>query len=471
MKRVALYIRVSSDEQAKFGDSIREQQETLTEYVEHHDDMKIVSTYIDDGISGQKLNRDEFAQLITDVQGNQIDLIIFTKLDRWFRSLKHYLNTQDILEAHNVYWFAVSQPYYDTRTAQGRAFIAQSMTWAELEAQQTSERTIAINISKVKNGEAITGSTPFGYSIKDKHLFPDDNAPIALAIFEYFDQTSSIAGTVKYLKETFGISRTRPGIRNMLKNRMYIGKYRQNNNYCPAIITESLFESVQRKLPINVKSNNKHDYIFQGLMVCGCCGRKLSAGQNTIHGRKRKDGTKKIYPSVSIYKCRYHNSDKRDCPNKKTIKETVLEGYLLDHIKEMIQFEIVAIENKKKQVIDTKARRRKIEEKLDRLKAAYLDDVIGLEEYKKDRQELQDALATFSHKPTSNISNKKSDLEELLYSGLFDHYPVLTKLEKKEFWRSFIDSITMDGDRNITVKFLESTYVLTDTDGRASFRR
>ncbi|WP_270597449.1 recombinase family protein [Enterococcus asini] len=471
MKRVALYIRVSSDEQAKFGDSIREQQETLTEYVERHDDMKIVSTYIDDGISGQKLNRDEFAQLITDVKGDQIDLIIFTKLDRWFRSLKHYLNTQDILEAHNVYWFAVSQPYYDTRTAQGRAFIAQSMTWAELEAQQTSERTIAINISKVKNGEAITGSTPFGYSIKDKHLFPDDNAPIALAIFEYFDQTSSIAGTVKYLKETFGISRTRPGIRNMLKNRMYIGKYRQNNNYCPAIIPETLFDSVQRKLPLNVKSNNKNDYIFQGLMVCNCCGRKMSAGQATRYGRPRKDGTKKHYPSVSVYKCRYHISDKRDCPNKKTIKETVLEEYLLDHIKEMIQFEIVAIENKKKQVIDTKARRRKIEEKLDRLKAAYLDDVIGLDEYKKDRQELQETLATFKQKPSADISNKKSDLEELLYSGLFDHYPVLTKLEKKEFWRSFIDSITMDGDRNISVKFLESTYVLTDTDGRASFRR
>ena len=137
----------------------------------------------------------------------------------------------------------------------------------------------------------------------------------------------------------------------------------------------------------------------------------------------------------------------------------------------MIQFEIVAIENKKKQVIDTKAHRRKIEEKLDRLKAAYLDDVIGLEEYKRDRQELQETLSTFKQKSTANISNKKSDLEELLYSGLFDHYPVLTKLEKKEFWRSFIDSIIMDGDRNITVKFLESTYVLTNTDGRASFRR
>ncbi|MEO1780964.1 recombinase family protein [Enterococcus diestrammenae] len=471
MKRVALYIRVSSDEQAKFGDSIREQQETLTEYVGHHKDMKIAATYIDDGISGQKIKRDEFAQLISDVQNDQIDLIIFTKLDRWFRSLKHYLNTQDILEAHNVYWFAVSQPYYDTRTAQGRAFIAQSMTWAELEAQQTSERTIAINISKVKNGEAITGSTPFGYTIKDKHLVPDENAPIALAVFEYFDQTSSVAGTVKYLKETFGISRTRPGIRNMLKNRMYIGKYRKNDNYCPSIIPEVLFESVQRKLPLNVKSNNKNDYIFQGLMVCGCCGRKLSAGQATRYGRPRMDGTKKQYPSVSTYRCRYHLSDSKDCPNKKTVKESVVEAYLLDHIEELIQFELIAVENKKKQVIDNKARKRKIEEKLARLKAAYLDDVIGLDEFKRDRQELQEAMAAFDHTANISTANKKSDLENLLYSGLFDHYSVLSKLEKKEFWRSFIDSISMDDERNLTVKFLESTYVLTNTNGRASFRR
>ena len=54
MKRVALYIRVSSEKQAKSGDSLREQEDTLNEYVKSQKDMIIHSTYIDDGISGQR---------------------------------------------------------------------------------------------------------------------------------------------------------------------------------------------------------------------------------------------------------------------------------------------------------------------------------------------------------------------------------------------------------------------------------
>ncbi|MFV0560272.1 MAG: recombinase family protein, partial [Enterococcus sp.] len=140
MKRVALYIRVSSEQQAKHGDSLREQQDTLSEHVNANNDYKIYSTYIDDGISGQKLQRDEFTRLIEDVKSGLIDMILFTKLDRWFRSLKHYLNTEDILKAHNVTWLAVSQPFYDTSTPYGRTFINQVMSFAELEAQMTSER-------------------------------------------------------------------------------------------------------------------------------------------------------------------------------------------------------------------------------------------------------------------------------------------------------------------------------------------
>ncbi|NLM66582.1 MAG: recombinase family protein, partial [Enterococcus sp.] len=178
MKRVALYIRVSSEKQAKSGDSLREQEDTLNEYVKSQKDMIIHSTYIDDGISGQKLDRDEFQRLMTDVKNNQIDVILFTKLDRWFRSLKHYLNIEDVLQKYNTHWIAVSQPFYDTSTPYGRTFINQVMSFAELEAQMTSERMIAIFEHKIKMGEVASGSTPFGYSIKNKRLVPNEDAYI-----------------------------------------------------------------------------------------------------------------------------------------------------------------------------------------------------------------------------------------------------------------------------------------------------
>ena len=94
--RVAIYIRVSTDKQVKDGDSMRDQLATGQKYIDSHENMILVDTYIDDGISGQKLKRDDFQRLLDDVRAGRIDLIIFTRLDRWFRNLRHYLNTQDI---------------------------------------------------------------------------------------------------------------------------------------------------------------------------------------------------------------------------------------------------------------------------------------------------------------------------------------------------------------------------------------
>ena len=78
--------------------------------------------------------------MLDDVRLGRVNLIIFTKLDRWFRSLRHYLNTQAVLEANHCDWLAVDQPYFDTTTPHGRAFVAQSMTFAELEAENDSVR-------------------------------------------------------------------------------------------------------------------------------------------------------------------------------------------------------------------------------------------------------------------------------------------------------------------------------------------
>ena len=98
---VAIYVRVSTDRQAKKGDSIDEQLSTFKAYIASKENMVLAGTYIDDGISGRKIKRGDFEQLLDDVRLGRVNLIIFTKLDRWFRSLRHYLNTQAILEANH----------------------------------------------------------------------------------------------------------------------------------------------------------------------------------------------------------------------------------------------------------------------------------------------------------------------------------------------------------------------------------
>ena len=205
MLRVAVYIRVSTDQQAKKGDSVDEQKATCIEYVNEHENMILFGTYIDDGVSGQKLDRGEFTRLMNDVRAGNIDLIVFTKLDRWFRSLRHYLNTQEILQKCNVDWLAISQPYYDTTTPQGRAFVAQSMVFAELEAQNTSQRIMSVFDFKYKQGEVLSGKVPLGYSIVDKHLSPNDDAPKVLAIFQRFSQFGSLNDTVRFIESEYNL--------------------------------------------------------------------------------------------------------------------------------------------------------------------------------------------------------------------------------------------------------------------------
>ena len=90
--RVGCYERVSTDEQALRGFSIEAQIDNLTEYCEENN-LKLVGHYTDAGKSGTlpPLKRPELQRLLEDVQAGKIDIILFTKLDRWFRSVKEYL--------------------------------------------------------------------------------------------------------------------------------------------------------------------------------------------------------------------------------------------------------------------------------------------------------------------------------------------------------------------------------------------
>ena len=88
IQRAALYIRVSSEEQAMHGLSLDAQRATLIEYAKSHD-MKIIGIYADEGITARKRyrNRVEFMRMLEAVKKNEIDIILFIKLDRWFRSV------------------------------------------------------------------------------------------------------------------------------------------------------------------------------------------------------------------------------------------------------------------------------------------------------------------------------------------------------------------------------------------------
>lgn len=451
LKRAALYLRVSSDEQAKTGDSLREQLETLQDYVNRRPDMVVYDTYIDDGISGQKLNRDEFTRLIDDVKAGHIDIILFTKLDRWFRSLKHYLNTQDILESHGVTWLAVSQPFFDTSTAHGRAFVAQSMTWAELEAQNDSERIIAVFKNKVKNGEVISGNTPLGYKIENKRLVPDENAWLVKEIFTKYRETGCIADVMKYMRENYGFDRTPSTYRrSILKNRKYIGEYRDNKNYCVPIIDRKLFEEVQILLSRNIRANKKYQYLFSGLVRCGDCKSAMSAMHLHCYGHRRKDGTRKTYKRP-VYRCKKH-IDLKKCNNAKVLYESVLERYLIANLRIDLMTHIANAEAEYKPVENINAKRKQIENKIERLKDLYVNGLITIDEFKIDRAKYIEQLNSLPQFDT--IKKDVSHLKKILESNIEEIYKDFSFEEKFEFWHLILKEIRFYSDRTIRPIFL-----------------
>ncbi len=442
--RCAVYIRVSSVEQAKYGDSTRDQKERCVEYIDCHQNMVLQDVFLDDGVSGQKLDRGDFSRLLQAVKNNEIDLIIFTKLDRWFRSLRHYLNIQEILEEHNVAWTAIDQPYFDTSTPHGRAFVAQSMMWAELEAQNDGVRICDVFETKVKYGEVITGKVPRGYKIVNKHLVLTEEAPAIYDSIQYYIKEQSLNGTLRYMKERYGITMSIQNLKeSILKNTKYTGKYRGNDKYCPRLISDADFEKISLLLSRNIKSSQKYDYIFSGLLVCKECGLKMSSGKINV---KCKKPSGKIYRyKYPAYECKSHNSA-RHCENGGEIRETTIEKYMLDNVRTLLNDYVAQYESSEAVGVDNRAVKAKIRRKIDRLKELYLDEAISLDEFKRDRVKLEQQLNELPDvvKPVKDLTG----IKQFLDSDFESIYISLNNKEKRKFWRSFIKEIKISKSHN-----------------------
>lgn len=446
MKRVAIYLRVSSDKQAKEGDSIPAQHEALTSYIKEHG-YELVGEYIDDGISGTKYSeRDELQRLLKDVQDDKIDLVLVTKLDRLFRSIRYYVNTQVILDKHHVDWLAIWEPIYDTSTPAGRLIVNQMMSIAQFEAENTGQRIRQVQAYKVKQREVISGNVTPGYSIKDKHMVPNEDAADVVRAFDIFNRTGSLRETLRAL-EGSNLPTTCSGLKNLLSRSVYIGEAHGLTDFCPPIVDRDTFESVQRQLSINVKCSQKHTYLFSGLLKCGECKRVMAG---LTRRRERKGGTTESY----MYRCaRHYQRAIKTCPNAKIMYENVLERYLLAELPSLVTDHIKEIEKKRKPIVNYKKQIDSLKKRVERLKELYIAGEIGMEEYKADKLALLEKIENLE-KPQDTLPDAPESLYSLKGIKLDKIYGELTQAEKRRFWRGIIKDIYFYQDRSVEVVFL-----------------
>lgn len=442
MKHAAIYARVSSDRQAREGDSIPAQLDALRKYATENN-YAIVGEYVDDGISGTRSDRDELQRLLDDI--DNIDIIIFCKLDRWFRSIRHYINTQEILDKHGVGWKAIWESY-DTTTPQGRLIVNQMMSFAQFEAENTGQRIRQVFAYKASKGEVLTGVTPAGYRIQDKHLVPSEVAESVRTAFREYSRTGNMNATLRACSVLPGLPRTNASFKRMLQNPVYTGKRHGHDDYCEPLVDQATFDHVQHLLSRNIKISQKETYIFSGLIRCTECGTLLGARTRRCNHGKRV--------AFHTYCCRKHYGMKPPvCPNTKIITETVFEEELISRLRPLINGEVLRYEVEAAPIRDNKTKISAVEKKLTRLKDLYLNELITLEEYRHDREELEEQLRDLREKEIPRTRDL-SALKDLLKTDIEELYWEMSLEEKRRFWRAIIKEIRWNINREFEVIFL-----------------
>lgn len=224
--KAAIYIRVSTDEQALEGFSIEAQKRRLLAYADSQD-WEVAEVYIDDGWSAKDLKRPEMKRMISDIQEHIFDVVLVYKLDRMTRSASDCDHLLKIMETYNVKFQSCTESF-ETRTATGRLFIRLVADIAQWERENTAERVRFGMEQMVMEGRRPGGPINFGYD-KDEKLVEDEVMQIRM-LRKFYLEGDGIKGVAQKLNAMGFLRRgykwTSFSVWYILDNPYYAGKLR-----------------------------------------------------------------------------------------------------------------------------------------------------------------------------------------------------------------------------------------------------
>lgn len=476
--QAVMYARVSTEEQATEGYSIKAQKDLLNTYAEKHN-LTIISEYIDEGKSGKSIDgRPQMIHLLEDAKQEKFEAVIVYKLDRLARKTRDSLEIVETLGSHGVQLISLSENI-DTTTPHGKMFYTVLSSLAEMERDQIVGRVKMGMTQRAKEGKW-NGGQCFGYDAKEKKLVVNENeAKIVKEIFDYADQGFGYKKIVGILNQKGYI--TKRGnvfsigtLKGILDNPVYIGKVRFNqyenwaekrrsgkNNDAiivdgehEAIIPEDLWERVQQKRSARSYKAVQSDqpYILTKLIRCPQCGAGMVAGKSK--------GANKTY---RYYKCgTFHNKGASEC-SANSINADVAERQVLEEFKRivteskflqrLVQKMNKERENAKEPLIQEKKRLETTLNKCDKYIANITDSLMKdpdlMPIFAEKLKEQQQAKLTFqqqleeTEEKLSNTSTKPIDLMALHYlvKNIDSILEQAASEEKKELLRRIIKEI------------------------------
>jgi len=253
--RVAIYTRVSTEDQAKEGFSLDAQRERLEAYCKARD-WHVVATYVDDGHSGRDVKRPAYQRMLG--ERDAWDTILVIKMDRIHRNSRNFMEMMDDLGGAEKDFVSATESL-DTSTAMGRFVMDIIQRIAQLESEQIGERVHMGMSQKAKSGPGILGfPAPLGYDVSDGHLLV--NAKEASVVREIFDMAVEGRTLEEIATDLNGRSvstkRGKPWaaikVYRILHNPIYAGYLRWDGitrkaEHEPLVATET-FNAVQREL-------------------------------------------------------------------------------------------------------------------------------------------------------------------------------------------------------------------------------
>ncbi|PGS81665.1 recombinase family protein [Bacillus cereus] len=406
MKKCAIYVRVSTIEQAESGYSIGEQIAKLEKFCELHD-WTIYNVYKDGGFSGSNLERPAISQLIKHAKEKRFDCVVVYKLDRLSRSQKDTLFLIEDVFLKNDIDFMSMLENFDTSSAFGKAMIGILSVFAQLEREQIKERFQLGKLGRAKSGKPMNYVKPkFGYKLVDGELVINElEADVVRRAFKAYIGGMSRVKVMEMLNDEGHIGKSKPWSRTtmtaILNSKTYIGLVNYKDQYFEGnhepIISLEDFEKAQeiaenrRRTATNSRPfEGKH--LLSGLIHCAKCGANMEI----------KASLSQIAKGTERYGCQNKKRvQKVNSPEKKnktcesvTLPRVDIENSVIDEVVRIQTdenyFQSVSTQNKN--TFDEKGAKqeiKKIENKINKLNDLYMNDLITLDNLKEQTASLK----------------------------------------------------------------------------------
>jgi len=472
--RTGIYVRVSTEEQAREGFSIRAQIEKLKNYAKLKD-WTIVDIYKDEGISGKNIvDRPDINRLINDIKNNKVNNVLVFKIDRLTRSTKNLIELVEFFNFHHCAFNSLMESI-DTNSATGRMFIKIIGIFAEFERENLIERVKIGFERKSKEGYTLCSRTAsYGYIRRKGQKIQEivlEEAIIVKEIFQKFvNENYSMTEIAKFLNAK-GIptkenckwsSKT---IKVILTNTNYIGKvrhlindkinYTDNDGIHKPIIDEDIYYQAQEKINLMKKiTRTKHpksDVYFTGIAECVECGTKLTPKRSY---KKKNDTVIACYP---MYRCL--DSVKGLC-NAPTCSHIKLENAFQEYLEKFEDFTEtnISIENKDTAEIqnnnleiekqDIINRLDKFKKRLNQVIDLYIEQQIDFNTYQEMAKKIKDKVFILEIrlselKMKEEISIQPKIKKNKIISNLKQNWCNLDDNAKMLFLQKFVNKIVV----------------------------